>query len=52
MTLHTWHDAKGRLVREWSCCNLLWQLLLTRHFPTRQTWQPRCPRCHLTERNP
>jgi len=50
MTLHTWYDATGRLVREWHCCGLLWQLLLTRHFPARQTWRPRCPRCHHPER--
>ena len=46
MTLHTWYDHKGRLVREWRCCQILWQLVIMRQFPQRQTWQPRCPHCH------
>jgi hypothetical protein len=46
MTLRTWTDSKGRLVREWSCCNLTWQLIVTARTPERWYWRPTCLRCH------
>ena len=32
-------------MREWRCCNHVWQLLLSRLYPERETWQPICPTC-------
>jgi hypothetical protein len=46
MTLLTWRDRRNRLVREWHCCGLVWQLCLSPRWPQRWRWHPRCPRCH------
>jgi hypothetical protein len=46
MTLRTWTDSHGRLVREWSCCAQTWQLIVTARTPERWYWQPTCLRCH------
>jgi hypothetical protein len=31
--------------REWECCGVIWQLLLSRLFPERDSWSPKCPKC-------
>jgi len=35
---------KDRMM-EWECCGLLWQLLISRLFPERDSWFPECPKC-------
>jgi hypothetical protein len=49
MTLTHWRDTRRRLVREWSCCGLVWQLILSARYPERRTWTPTCPHCRSKE---
>lgn len=32
-------------LREWYCCDNIWQLLLSSLFPERNKFQPLCPKC-------
>src|SRR5688572_20201196 len=32
-------------LREWKCCRLTWQLIITPRYPQRNRWQPTCPKC-------
>lgn len=44
----TIHEAAGfrfRL-RHWTCCGQVWELLLSRRYPERETWQPVCDKCN------
>lgn len=33
------------VLKEWSCCDYLWQLLLSKKYPERYSWKPTCPNC-------
>ena len=49
-----WHHPDGRWkfrLREWSCCRLIWQLLLSHKWPEREKWSPRCPLCGAVMKN-
>lgn len=35
-------------LRIWECCGLEWQLLLSKRWPTRESWNPTCPKCGET----
>lgn len=35
-------------VREWRCCEHIWQLLLSKNYPERFNWNPVCPDCSRT----
>ena len=34
-----------RLLRQWRCCDLLWEILLAPRYASRETWTPTCPTC-------
>jgi hypothetical protein len=41
MTLQ-WLDKR---TKEWGCCGLVWQLMMSRLYPERYGWSPVCPIC-------
>jgi hypothetical protein len=48
MRVTFWKHRVGRFtftVKEWSCCENLWQLLLSSKYPERNRWSPVCPTC-------
>lgn len=47
VSVERWRTPDGRhAVKEWRCCGLVWQLMLSRLYPGRQCWTgPVCPRC-------
>ena len=45
MTLEKWKDHRNREVREWRCCGMVWQLIMSRLYPDRYNWKPICPVC-------
>jgi len=48
MTTNYFKHISGRYkftVKEWRCCNHLWQLLLSRNQGSRNNWKPVCPDC-------
>jgi hypothetical protein len=36
---------RGHLVRRWTCCGHVWELLPVRWRPGDQSWHPVCPTC-------
>ncbi len=46
MILEWWRAAEGRMVKEYRCCGLIWQLILSRLYPARYHWRPTCPKCN------
>lgn len=39
------YQIRGRTVREWSCHGWTWELMLSRLYPERAQFVPRCPTC-------
>lgn len=35
-----------RYLKEWRCCGNIWQLIMSKQFPERYNWRPRCPVCN------
>lgn len=43
----TTRDSRWKfwVLREWECCGMEWQLLLSPRWPDRAQWNPTCPKC-------
>jgi len=52
MTVERWRThtpwGYGHWCMEWRCCGLVWQLLLSAHYPARARMSPTCPVCGAT----
>lgn len=48
MTLTVQHFGNWK-VKQWECCGLLWQLVVTPQFKSRDKWEPVCPACRANE---
>ena len=38
----TWLDTR---TKQWECCDNIWQLMISKLYPDRFTWNPTCPTC-------
>ena len=42
---------KHWILRTWTCCGQKWEILLSKSFPERDKWAPKCPKCGFNGKN-